>query len=103
ASSRKAGADLGKLLWVQCGHRLDTALKATDMILHNGGFGLIILDLCDAAPTALQRIPTSYWYRFQRAVENKPSILLILGRQPLARSSSTRQISLQQRQLQWRG
>lgn len=103
ASSRKAGTDLGKLLWVQCGHRLESALKAADLILHNGGFGLIILDLCDTAPTALQRVPTSYWYRFQRAVENTPTIFLILARQPVARSSSARQLSLQQQRLRWRG
>ena len=103
ASSRKAGTDLGKLLWVQCGHRLESALKAADLILHNGGFGLIILDLCDTAPTALQRVPTSYWYRFQRAVENTPTIFLILARQSVARSSSARQLSLQQQRLRWRG
>ena len=103
ASSRNAGTDLGKLLWVQCGHRLESALKAADLILHNGGFGLILLDLCDTAPTALQRVPTSYWYRFQRAVENTPTIFLILARQSVARSSSARQLSLQQQRLRWRG
>lgn len=103
ASSRKAGTDLGKLLWVQCGHRLESALKAADLILHNGGFGLILLDLCDAPPAALQRVPTSYWYRFQRAVENTPTIFLILARQSVARSSSARQLTLQQQLLHWRG
>ena len=103
ASSRKAGTDLGKLLWVQCGHRLESALKAADLILHNCGFGLILLDLCDAPPAALQRVPTSYWYRFQRAVENTPTIFLILARQSVARSSSARQLSLQQQRLHWRG
>ena len=103
ASSRKAGTDLGKLLWVQCGHRLESALKAADLILHNGGFGLILLDLCDAPPAALQRVPTSYWFRFQRAVENTPTIFLILARQSVARSSSARQLTLQQQRLHWRG
>ena len=74
ASARKAGADLGKLLWVQCGHRLETALKATDLILHSGGFGLIVLDLGELTSGALQKIPTSYAYRFQRAVEHKMCI-----------------------------
>src|SRR6202142_4072285 len=81
ASARKAGADLGKLLWVQCGHRLETALKATDLILHSGGFGLIVLDLGELTSGALQKIPTSYGYRFQRAVEHTTSALLIVARQ----------------------
>ncbi|MEP6538623.1 MAG: hypothetical protein ABJF23_25010, partial [Bryobacteraceae bacterium] len=47
--------------------------------------------------------PTSYWYRFQRAVENTPTIFLILARQSVARSSAARQLSLQQQRLRWRG
>ena len=103
ASAQNAGVDLGKLLWVQCGHRLKHALRATDMILHSGGFGLVVLDLCDVPYTALNRIPISYWYRFRRAMEHTPSILLILARQSIARSCATRQFALRQQTIQWRG
>ncbi len=102
-SARKAGVDLAKLLWVQCGHRLEIALKATDLILHSGGFGLVLLDLGDMPSGALQRIPGSYWYRFQRAVEHTPSALVIVARQPVARSCSIRQLAFQQQRLSWRG
>jgi hypothetical protein len=103
ASARKAGADLGKMLWVQCGHRLETALKAADMVLHSGGFGLVVLDLCDTASNGLQKMPVSYWYRIRLALEHTPSILLVLARQPLARSCATRQFDLGQQFLEWRG
>jgi hypothetical protein len=103
ASAAKAGADLGKMLWVRCGHRFEIALKATDMILHSGGFGLVILDVCDAASAALQRIPVSYWYRIRRAVEGAPSVLLVLSRHSVARSCATRQFVLDQATLEWRG
>jgi hypothetical protein len=102
-SARKAGVDLAKLLWVQCGHRLEIALKAMDLILHSGGFGLVLLDLGDMPSGALQRIPGSYWYRFQRAVEHTPSGLVIVARQPVARSCSIRQLTFQQQRLCWRG
>jgi hypothetical protein len=102
-SAQRAGADLGKLLWVQCGHHLETALRAADMILHNGGFGLILLDLCDMAPAALDRVPVSYWYRFRGAIEHTPSLMLILSRQSVARSCATRQFGLRQQTVQWRG
>jgi hypothetical protein len=103
ASAAKAGGDLGKMLWVQCGHRLETALKAADMVLHNGGFGLIVLDLCNVAPGALNRVPISYWYRMRRAVEHTPSVLLILGQQSITRSCAARQFGLDRPRLEWRG
>ena len=103
ASATKAGADLGKMLWVRCGHRLEIALKAVDMILHSGGFGLVILDVCGATDAALRRVPLSYWYRIRRAVEGTPSILLVLSRQSVARACATRQFVLDQAKLEWRG
>lgn len=102
-SAQKAGAELGKVLWVQCGHRVERALKATDMILHSGGFGLIILDLCDMGPAALNGVPISYWHRFRLAVEHTPSILLVLSRESVARSCATRQFALRQESIHWRG
>jgi KaiC/GvpD/RAD55 family RecA-like ATPase len=103
SSALQAGAELGKVLWVQCRHRVETALKATDMILHSGGFGVIVLDLCDMAPAALGRVPISYWHRFRLAVEHTPSILLILSREAVARSCATRQFALRQESIHWRG
>ncbi len=103
ASAVSAGADLGKMLWVQCGHQLKTALKAADMVLHNGGFGLIVLDLCDVRAAAWQNVPLSYWYRIRRAVEHTPSVLLILAQQPVAKSCSARQLGLGETALEWRG
>ena len=101
ASAR--GADLGKVLWVQCGHRLEVALKAADLILHSGGFGLVLLDLADVPLPALDKIPLSYWFRFQRAVEHTPSALLILARRAVARSCSVRQIGFEHKRLWWKG
>jgi hypothetical protein len=103
ASALKAGSDLGKVLWVQCGHRLETALRAADMIVHSGGFGLILLDLGDVSAAALQRVPISHWYRFRNAVEHTPAILLIVSRQSVARSCAARQFDLVQQTIQWQG
>lgn len=103
ASADVMGIDLGKLLLVQCGRRVNVALKAADMILHSGGFGLIVLDLCDAPIIELQRIPLSYWYRVRRAVENSLSVLLVLSRDPIAKSCAARQFVLEHANFAWRG
>lgn len=82
----RSDVKLEKLLWVQCAHRIDVALKAANMVLHRGGFGLIVLHLCDAPVGPLNRIPISSWHRFQRAIENTPAVFVLLARQALARA-----------------
>ncbi len=103
SSAERAGVNLGKLLWVQCEHRLDRALKATDLILHAGGFAAVVLDLCGVDEAELQRIPGSYWYRFQRTVEHTSTVFAVLGGQPLARACAAKQIAMAPSQLFWRG
>ena len=70
-------------------HRLDQVLRATDLLLESGGFGLIILDLADLPPQAARRIPLTTWFRFRRAVEHKPTVLLAIEQQPIAGSCSS--------------
>jgi hypothetical protein len=70
-------------------HRLEQVLRATDLLLESGGFGLIILDLADLPPQSARRIPLITWFRFRRAVEHKPTILLAIEQQPIAGSCSS--------------
>ncbi|HEU4873549.1 MAG TPA: hypothetical protein VFT44_10650, partial [Pyrinomonadaceae bacterium] len=62
----EAGIDFDRLLWVRCAGNLEHAFKATDLLLHAGGFGLVILDLGDVAGKDARRIISSWWYRFRR-------------------------------------
>jgi hypothetical protein len=103
ASARDAGAGLERLLWVQCNGRLDHAMKAVDLILHGGGFGLVALDLCEIPLTVLQRIPLSYWHRFRLAVANTPSALVVVGNQANAKSCAVRQLELAPASAAWPG
>ena len=70
-------------------HRLDQLLRATDLLLESGGFGLIVLDLADLPPQSARRIPLTTWFRFRRAVEHKPTMLLSIEQQPIAGSCSS--------------
>jgi len=73
----------------QSEHRLEQVLRATDLLLESGGFGLIVLDLADLPTQAARRIPLTTWFRFRRAVENKPTILLAIEQHPIAGSCSS--------------
>src|SRR5215831_10333023 len=65
-----AGVALSQLVWIRCGHNAGHAMKATDYLLHAGGFGVVVLDLCQVTARVANRIPISYWHRFRLAIEN---------------------------------
>jgi recA bacterial DNA recombination protein len=78
----------------QSDHCLEQVLRATDLLLESGGFGLIVLDLGDLPQQAARRIPLTTWFRFRRAVENKPTILLAIEQHPIAGSCSSLLVQL---------
>jgi hypothetical protein len=96
-----AGVELDRLLWVRCGenphraeHGLEQLLRAADLLLESGGFGLIALDLGDLPPQTARRIPLTTWFRFRRAVEHTSTVLLAIERQSIAGSCSSLLIKL---------
>jgi hypothetical protein len=102
-SAAAAGVALPQLLWVRCGHHAERAFKAVDSLLHAGGFGVVVLDLCRVPDNVARRIPLSYWYRFRRAVENTPTILAVLERDPLAKACASLILDLKRKQAVWSG
>jgi hypothetical protein len=60
---------------------MDQCLRATDLILQGGGFGLIALDLSALPPKTVRYVPLNVWFRFRRAVENTSTILLLLDQE----------------------
>jgi hypothetical protein len=102
-SADAAGVDLSRLIWVRCGGNAEHALRAADLILHAGGFGVVLLDLCDANAKILNRIPLSYWFRFRRAIENTPAIFLLCAETPQAKASSAIRLYLSRKAARWSG
>jgi hypothetical protein len=68
---------LPHLLWVRC-RKAPEALQAADLLLRDGNFPLVILDLVLNPVAELRRIPSSNWYRLQRLVEPAPTAFLVL-------------------------
>ena len=68
--------------------RLSRALRATDQVLQSGGFRVVVLDLASVTPYEATRIPSATWFRFRRAAQESDAILLLLTREPCARSSA---------------
>jgi hypothetical protein len=78
-------------------------MRAADLLLHAGGFGVVLLDLSEAPAAILNRIPLSYWYRFQRVIQNTPTILLICADAPQAKAASRYSLDCQAKSFSWLG
>jgi recombination protein RecA len=101
-SAVSAGVDLKQLLWIRC-NNLDAVLKATDLILKGGGFGVVAVDVTDYAAAQLRSVPLTTWFRFQRTIENTPSILVVAGQQPVAQSCAALVLRMEAEQPVWAG
>jgi hypothetical protein len=77
---------LRQLLWVRCTKAVE-AVKAADLLLRDGNFPLVIVDLILNAPEELRKIPQTTWYRLQRLVESAPTACLVLTRYEMVSSA----------------
>ena len=77
---------LQHLLWVRCS-KTSEAIKAADLLLRDGNFPLVIVDLVLNAPEELRKIPQTNWYRLQRLVEMIPTACLVLTRYEMVASA----------------
>lgn len=96
-SAAAYGVRLEKLIWIRCRGNAEHALRAADLVLHSGGFGVIALDLADVSASALNRIPPTAWFRFRRIVEPTPTIFVVLANRPVTKSCSTLLIETRRR------
>ena len=112
-SAAAAGVDLERVLWVRCEKvsrfkchvsrhpretrnvkretfsRVEQALRAADLLLQAGGFGLVVMDLGDIPPAIARRVPLASWFRFRRAVENTATALVVVEQAASAKSCAS--------------
>ncbi len=91
-SAAESGVHLPHLLWVRCAGNAEHALKASDLLLQGGGFGMLVLDLASVPARDARRISLASWYRLRNAIEKTPTALVVMERQLNAASCSAKQI-----------
>ncbi len=96
-SAAAAGVVLEKLLWVRCGGNAEHALRAADLLLQAGGFGVVALDLIEVPPNALARIPPTAWFRFRRTIEPTPTVFLVIAEKSLTKSCAAKRVPLERK------
>jgi recombination protein RecA len=103
ASAAAAGVQLERLLWIRCGGNAEHALKAVDLLVQGGGFGLVVMDLADTSAINAGRISMTSWFRLRRAVEHTPTVLLVLEQQPHAKTCASLTLEVRREKAAWRG
>jgi recombination protein RecA len=100
-SAEAAGIDLKQLLWVRC-RNIEQSFRATDFLLQAGGFGFIALDLSDIPRELVHRVPLDTWFRFRRAIEGTPTILLVLEQEPYANTCASLVLRMEVERSRWK-
>jgi recombination protein RecA len=94
-SASIAGVDLARLLWIRETGDLNRAIKAMNLVLQAGGFGLVILDLVDVGAPATRGLPFTTWFRLARVIEGSQTVALVMAADHLARSAGGSTILLE--------
>src|SRR4029077_16771375 len=92
----RSGAKSGKP-W----KRLEQGRKSTTLRFKSGGWGVVVFDPGEISWVEARRIDLSTWFRFRRAVENTPTILLLLGEESSAKSCASLVLRCQSRADHW--
>ena len=94
AAAAEAGVDLSRLLWIRDRGDAARALKAVNLVIQAGGFGIVAFDLADVPAMAVRQFPYTTWMRLSRVIEGSQTTLLLVGADRIARSSGGATIAL---------
>ena len=94
-TAASAGLDLSRLLWIRETGDATRALKAMNLVLQAGGFGLVVLDLTDVADRVVRGLPFATWFRLARIIEGSQTVALLVASEHLGRSSGGSTIALE--------
>ena len=110
-SASASGIDFQRMLWIRgepatsdrvslsCEYgtlqkSLDRAIKALNIVFQAGGFGLVVLDVGEVAVPMIKRLPYTTWLRLHRVIEGSETACVLIGSEPIARSSGGVSIQL---------
>jgi recA bacterial DNA recombination protein len=85
----------------RAGGPLEQAFKAADILVQNGGFALIVVDLGNIEEKLVRRVPLTTWFRFARVVEKMPAALVFLLSYPAAQSCAGLTLRLEGAEPDW--
>lgn len=98
-TAASAGVHLDRVLWVRgaaisadarsplVARAVSQAIRALDLIVRAGGFGVAALDLAGVPTRALRDLPPATWMRLAHVNEGQPTVCLVMGDHAMGRSA----------------
>jgi len=106
-SASKMGVCFSRLLWSRCGDRgmkaLERSFRATDILIQNGGFGVIVLNLSYIEEKLIRKIPHTSWFCLARKIERTSTAFVVLLPYSAAQSCAALTLHLVDSQSHWQG
>jgi hypothetical protein len=102
-SAHASGLDLSALLWIRDVGDGSRALKAMNLVLQAGGFGVVIFDLADVPAREIRQFPHTTWMRISRVIEGSQTVAVLVGAEHIARSPGGVTIALEGSRGTWSG
>ena len=104
-SAAAAGVELSRLLWIRghcpsgvrsalVGRVVERMVKALGIVLHAGGFGLVVVDVADVPARAIRQLPFTTWLRVSRMIEGSRMACVLVASDPIARSAGGMALTL---------
>jgi hypothetical protein len=94
-SAADAGVDLSRLLWIRERGDAPRALKALNLVVQAGGFGMVAFDLADVSSPVVRQFPYTTWMRIARVIEGSQTPVVLLGAEHIARSPGGATVALE--------
>ena len=96
AAAAAQGVRLDHVLWVrgEAESAVSRAIKALNLVVSAGGFGLVVFDAGGVPARALRQLPFTTWLRVHRVLEGSDTACVLLADAPLARSTGGASVRL---------
>jgi recombination protein RecA len=106
-SAARLGVYFSRLLWARCGDTgmkgLERSFRAADILIQNGGFGLIVLNLGYVEERLIRKIPHTTWFCFARKIERTSTAFVVLLSHSAAQSCAALTLHLGNKTAHWVG
>ena len=106
-SASRMGVCFSRLLWTRCADKgmkaLERSFRVTDILINNGGFGVIVLNLAYVDERLIRKVPHTSWFCLARKIERTSTAFVVMLPYSAAQSCAALTLHLGESQSHWQG